>query len=385
MAKLKYCIVKGAKSKDPCTVYVTLANETKLNPTVVDHKHFPEVKKILETHGFDHIMVMTFRSKDSAVLKLKALNADLKKAGYERDQDLESSVKEQMEVMKELRKKTVMMIPYDLTGSTQDNTGFPIFSNPHGISWANLMHGGPQFAQNIVKKTDMSNVVDIGGKLDLYVYLFLRVNPTLDKSVEFEFEFDFFSRDNDGTRRFIKMIQCTFIRQPNDTENIMYLESEKTLRDILKEVDFLYSIRLFDPYDVLNGRKSPPMIYNAIELKDFLELDSRMSLQIDIDNNYDQVLSLSEKIKKEKKKHDKNMQIPVSLIKKVSESIVKRMEQRMHHYSDKEDYELAASYRKNKIYIENKVQLLDSLEAKGVERLSNDEYEASFSMKDLDF
>ena len=78
MAKLKYCIVKGVKSKEPCTVYVTLANETKLNPTVVDHEHFPEIKKVLEMHGFDHIMVMTFRSKDSSVVKLRALNAELK-------------------------------------------------------------------------------------------------------------------------------------------------------------------------------------------------------------------------------------------------------------------------------------------------------------------
>lgn len=385
MTKLKYCIIKGIKSKDPCTVYVTLAKETKLNPTVVDHKYFPEVKGILEAHGFVHIMMMTFRSNDGAVLKLRALNADLKKAGYERDQDLESLVKEQMDTLKGSQNKTVMMIPYDLTGSTQSSTSIPLFSNPHGMSWAPVIYDGPQFVQSNVKKTDMSNVVGVGEKLDLYVYLFLRINPTLDKSVDFEFEFDFFSRDNDGTRRFIKMVQCTFIRKPNDMDNIMYLESKKTLRDILKEIDFLYSIRLFDPYDVLNGRKSQPMVYNAIELKDFLELDSRMSLHIDIDNNYDQVLSLSRKIKKEKKRHDKNMQIPVSLIKKVSESIVKRMEQRMHHYSDKEDYELAASYRKNKIYIENKVQLLETLEAKGVERLSNDEYEASFNMKDLDF
>jgi excinuclease UvrABC nuclease subunit len=108
-------------------------------------------------------------------------------------------------------------------------------------------------------------------------------------------------------------------------------------------------------------------------------------LQIDIDQNYDEVLMLSEEIGKKKAAHDKNMQVPIALIKKASKSIVQRMEQRMLHYSNKEDYELAAAYRKNKLYIENKMKWLDDLETKGVDRLNSEEYESAFTMKDMDF
>ena len=61
------------------------------------------------------------------------------------------------------------------------------------------------------------------------------------------------------------------------------------------------------------------------------------------------------------------------------------MEQRMHYYSEEENYELAASYRKNQNYIQKKMELLSEMEEKGIEVLSNQEYEDNFTMKDLEF
>lgn len=389
MAKLDYCIVKENKPNGPCIVYVTFPNDQRLDPTVIDHECFPEIKGILEAHGFHHVMMMTFKSKGGTPVKFRSMNAQLKKSGYSRNQKFEQIIKSQIDQLKELQTTAIVVMPYGSSGLTQNSTMMPEFSNPYYSSWRNFAYSGPpahsQLPARTRKRTKRANAIDIGGRLDLYVYLFLRTNPTPDKSIEFEFEFDFTSRANNETRRFIKAIQCSFIRLPNDTDNIMYLESEKTLRDIIKEIEILYSIRLFDPYEVFSGQKPQAMIYDAIELKDYLELDGRMSLQINIDTHYDDVLALSEKIRKEKSLHDKSVQIPVAFIKKASESILQRMEHKMLYYSDKENYEMAASYQKNKAYIQGKVHLLNSFEQKGIEKLSNDEYEDHLTMKDLDF
>ncbi len=388
MAKLKYCTLRDAKAKGPCTVYVALPDEQRLNPAVIDDPSFPEIKAILESHGLKHVILMTFRSLPNANIKYRALHADLKKSGFVRDQAMADAIHEQTESLKASQRRSILVVPYNTSAGTQSHTGIPTFNTAYNVNWNRMLHGGmvDDFMRMArVPTGTRAPVIEVGGRLDLYVYLFLRVNPTSDKSIDFNLEFDLFSRESDVLRRYVKTIRCTFIRKKNDTEDIMYLESEKTLRDILKEVDFLYNIRLVDSASVMEGDRPLPVVYNAIELKDFLDLDGRMSLQIDIDQNYDEVLMLSEEIGRKKAAHDKNMQVPIALIKKASKSIVQRMEQRMLHYSNKEDYELAASYRKNKLYIEDKMKWLDDLENKGVDRLNSEEYESAFTMKDMDF
>lgn len=387
MAKLNYCIIRGDKN-DPVIVYVANNDDTKLDSNIVDNEYFQEIKKVLEFHGFEHVIAMTFKSKFNVQPKIRPLISDLRDHGFIRSRKLESFVQEQRERMKTLR-ETSGMLPYPISGINQSNTGVSLFSMPNTtgsgvVRYRNTNSNVTRYRRHGVSDKKYHTVA-IGERVDLYLYLFLRVNPTEDKTIDFDFECDFHSKDNTEMRRYIKMIKCSFVRKESDMYGIMYLESEQTLRDILKSVDFLFYIRLVDPFDILNGQKPKSMVFSSIELKEYLSLDQKISLFINIDERYLEVINLSEKIRKEKIEHDHNTQIPVSLLKKAVGNVLSRMEQRMHHYSDEENYELAASYRKNQEYIQKKIDLLNDMEKNGVELLSNQEYEENFTMKDFDF
>lgn len=381
MPKLNYCMLKSDRPNEAYVVYVALPNTIDLHPSVMDHPCFPEIKMILEYHGFEITSAMSFRIDKKNKLKVRALHADLMENDYERNKALEKNIKAHIDRIKqviEVRNGPNTNVTANVTAGTQSITSIPIFALPHATGLL------PAKMSSRVKRSK-TGVVGVNEGLKLNVYLFLRATPTDDNSIEFEFEFDFFSKANNDFRRFIKIIECTFIRKDQGTSNIIYLESEKTLRDILKEMDFLYSIRLMNPNDVLNGVRSEPVVYNAIELKDFLILDGRISLHVDVHQSYDEILGLSERIGKERVRNDRNVKVPVSLIKRVSKSILERMEQRRVYYSDHEDYELAASYKRNHEYIASKVRVLEDFEQQGMEKLNSQDYERCFTMKDFDF
>lgn len=386
MAKLNYCIIKGEKD-DPIIIYLANNDDTRLDPSIIDNEHFQEFKGILEAHGFEHVIAMTFKNKADILPKLRSMISDLSENGFIRSRKLEAFVKEQRDRMKAFRENKNTVYSYSLSGENRNNTEVPSFSLPfHGSSMVKYRpseHGTIKLKkQHIAKKF---HTVAIGERIELYLYLFLRVNPTDDKSIDFDFECDFHSKENTEMRRYIKMIKCSFLRKESDTHGIMYLESEQTLRDILKGVDFLFYIRLVDPFEILNGQKPKSMVFSSIELKEYLSLDQKISLFLNIEEKYMEVISLSEKIRREKVEHDYNTRIPVSLLKKAVINVMNRMEQRMHYYSDEENYELAASYRRNQEFIQKKVELLSDMEGKGIEHISNQEYEDNFTMKDFDF
>ena len=385
MAKLNYCIIKGDKH-DPVIIYLANNDDTRLDPSVVESEYFHEFRSIIENHGFEHVIAMTFKNRVDVIPKLRPMISELSQNGFIRSRKLEAFVIEQRNKLKAMRESKATF-PYSMSGENQNDTGIPTFSLPfHGASMVKYKpsnNGVVKYRrQNLDKKF---HIIALGERVELYLYLFLRVNPTEDKSIDFDFECDFQSKDNTELRRYIKMIKCSFIRKESDTDGIMYLESDQTLRDILKSVDFLFYIRLVDPFEILSGQKPKSMIFSSIELKEYLSLDQKISLFININENYTEVISLSEKIRREKAEHDHNTRVPVSLLKKAVINVMHRMEQRMHYYSDEENYELAASYRKNQEYIQRKVGLLDDMEKRGVELLSNQEYEDNFTMKDFDF
>ncbi len=381
MGKLNYCLIKG----DPCTVYVVYPREVRLDPSVVGSEFFDEIKGILLSQGFMHVpQSPTFRSKLGVQIKARSLHAQLKKNGFERDKVLEENFEEQIDAIREFKKNYSGV--KDILSAIRSSTEVPAFSNPAPINWGGFVHGTPTAVKHIkAPNKRKTKIISVGEKLDLHVYLFLRANPTPDHNVEFDFEFDLFSRENNQMRRFIKRIQCSFVRQRSGVRGVMYLESEKTLRDILKEMDFLYSIRLFHPKGTNTGNAPQPMVYNAIELKDYLQLDARMSLQVDIATHYDEMLTLSARIEKEKKQHEKNTQMPIVFIKKESNEVLDRMEQRMHYHSENENYELASTYQKNQNYVRNKLKILESYEEQGLKKLTAEQYDNGFTMKDLDF
>lgn len=386
MAKLNYCIIKGGK-EDPIIVYVANSDDTRLDASVMNSQHFQEIKEVLELHGFEHVIAMTFKNKFNVQPKIRPLISDLRSHGFIRSRKLEAYVQEQRERMTAIRETSGMM-PLTISGVNQNMTNVPVFSFPTTTGNGPIRYGNAGVPIVNSKKKIAPNkyhTVGVGEKIDLYLYLFLRVNPTEDKSIDFDFECDFYSKSNTELRRYIKIIKCSFLRKESHQEGVMYLESEQTLRDILKSVDFLFYIRLVDPFDILSGQKPKSMVFSSIELKEYLNLDQKITMFLNVDDKYLEVISLSEKIRREKKDHDMNTQIPISILKRAVINVLTRMEQRMHYYSEEENYELAASYRKNQEYIQKKVELLSEMEEKGIEVLSNQEYEENFTMKDLEF
>lgn len=387
MNKLSYCMMKNEGSIDAYVVYIILPDTDMPHPSVVNNEHFPLLKSLLEKHGFEQTTMMSFRIGKRSKLKVRPLHAELLANGFTRNRSLEKILKSHLEKENSILTQKAANTTHYTPPSAQTMTSAPVFYAPNGMSLYSpfLMKNLDAMDMHSTPKKRRNKVLEVGESIKLNVYLFIRAIPTDEGIIEFEFEFDFFSRKNNEMRQFIKIIECEFIRKDQEMSNIIYLESSKTLKDILKELDFLYSILVPSPSDVMEGTRTESIIYSAIELKEFLNLDGRISLHVDVDNSYDEILHLSNVIGTELADHHRNAKILVSLVREASEKVLNRMEHRMLYYSNNENYELAASYKKSHAYIQNKVRALNDFSERGVNKLTIDDYEDCFTMKDLDF
>jgi hypothetical protein len=285
--------------------------------------------------------------------------------------------------MAEREKKDIKVLNFDT-----DITQIPSFDNSQNAIYTNtsiprsLLESNTGLSITHSSRPAPSELLKVGHTVELCLYLFIKTKT--DESFRFDFDYGFSSRHNNGERRFIKHAMIPFERIELNEKGVMRLQSIMSARDILKEIEYTYYISIFDAAAVLNGERPRPITYNAIEFKDFLNLNSHIVMDIN-DKDFVKLLSMSEKVRKEKSEYDRGTLIPTSNLKETSLDILKRMDSRMKDMSAAEEYESAAEYKKNKEFIESKIKLASELEESGIKQLNSDFLEKYFCLRDLSF
>lgn len=381
MTKLSYCIIKGDGINDAYTIYALLPETGMPHPSIVNEESFSEFKELMDKHGFLLTPLMTFRIGKKNKLKIRALHTDLSDHGFERKKEIEKTLKQHLLIEKATNDVFDQFFPSSAITRTFDT--LPTFSDQNiGVYVPTPYHASvpiKDFSNMPIK----NRIIDIGESMTLNVYLFIRTVPTEDDTIEFDFEFDFFSRSNSETRRFVKIIECEFVRIDQGTSQIMYLESVKTLMDIIRELDFLFTMRIGNPNEVLSGAKPDLITYNAVEIKDFINLNGKVSLCIDVLKSYDEIIRLSESIEREKVEDEHGATFILSLVKKEAHKLSEKIEKRMLYYSENEYYELAAAYKKNHDFVNEKMKKIDLLLEDGKKIVNLTDYEENFTLKDF--
>lgn len=382
--KLDYCILDTTiNGKKEYIAYVVFPNQEKLDPSIVEDRHFPEISSIFKKHGFEHILFMTMKSRNGESVDLKSLSNDLKQHGFQKNLKLKKAMEKQMTVLKNNRKQ--IYVPSD----NKSMTSYPVFYKsdqsyllPSISSSSEVSSIGEKNTPTVYKKIEP---VEIGKKVNLCFYLFMRNISNPSRLIEFDFEYDIYSRKSDRIRHFIKIMKCQFIRKESHLSGIV-LESTKTFKELIKELDYMYTISMEDPYNMSIPNKTHQMInFSAIEFKDFIDLDKKIVFHLENDSEYSQLISISNSIKKEKEDYDKLTLVPTFVLKNASQILLKTLEERMIFWSDKEEYELAASYQKSVGFLKTRIELATEMEKGGLEIIDVEDYSKQFSMLEFKF
>ena len=334
--KLGYCVIVNPFSEEGETmVFVSKQDSPSLNTEIFEQPAYNEACLLLKRLGFVQTEILTFENMRGNKIEIDLVKRELEAYGMTYNKNLEASIRKEMKTTAQEAEKQIIrdeMLQDPLTDlskyleskSFQETSKlgkFPIHVNSHRV---------PEYGETI----------------ELYFYLFLETTLLKDGEILFMLNGDFYSKKSDSQRKFIKIIGCKFRRIDTGNPDELHLESVSKYKDFLADIDCLYTASLeFQPKGLIGYENSPlKKNYSIMEIRNVLNLDNYIVVNISNATNYGKLMGWSHKIKEELVSIRANT-VPVSYLLAKTESIQNRLEKRMNGAVEKEEYEVAQAYK----------------------------------------
>ena len=172
---------------------------------------------------------------------------------------------------------------------------------------------------------------------------------------------DFTSKESNDLRNFIIPFKCDFIRINNVyNPNKIILKSCQTNLDILKKIpmDFhgSFNLKTKDKNIIIDK----VFVYYLMEVKNNFPKENRITIEIDSTINFDKMIIMSKKIKKD---YDALFRLSFSQKNLISpfEKINEILEPKMINFADIDEFEKAGIVKKDIQYIKTKIETAKQL------------------------
>ncbi len=208
----EFCILKNPFSKIGSEIIFVATKGTDIPSDNVLSNHDYESLVYVLTEKYDMIQIDTyaFTFPDNYVYDLSLVRQTLEKLGLNYNNKFEVNMKDYFfELENELRDK-----------GTLDLAGEKLYSIP---------------LKSSIKKYN-KNVPEVGEKVTLFFYCFLKANFVDETNCFIEFSGDFLSKENKSSKNYIKIFGLDFIRIENNFNDEIIFQSKKTFQDILKKI-----------------------------------------------------------------------------------------------------------------------------------------------------
>lgn len=206
-------------------------------------------------------------------------------------------------------------------------------------------------------KNRVYRIPEIGEKISLYFYLLLECRFK-DESCYLNLNGDFYSIKENDTRNFIDIVKCDFIRLNNPyNPNKIILKSMKTHEELIKESP-IFKNGTFTRKE--NGGEGKIFVYYVLEVKNSLPKKNRITIEVDNCNNFDNMVFVSKRIKKQKVIRDKRLHKNAD-IKNLLNDCKGVLVKKMLKYANNEEYEKANSTKMDIKNIEKKMYKLEKM------------------------
>lgn len=356
-----FCIIPNPfASGDRHMVFITSASNNFLDKTIMMDEKYQDVREILAHFGYTETALLQFESSNNAEFSgpshIRQVKNFLLNCGLAYSRELEVNIIRDLDNLKEEGDR-----------AARGNSEFvyediELGKAPGGIIEENTRN------RLIESKNDLFDfkyeLPTIGECVTLYFYLFLEIvfdeigKPSIQFSAGFSDTYDLDSKN------YIRIIKSDFERvYDRRNPNSIILKSLKTQEDFIKESGMLYSGFFRYQRKILKsgeyGIQAKKFSYKIAEIKRFLDPEQSVVIHM-ARMGYDRLIELSSDIKKEKENEEKRV-IATEDIKYEAEELKDFLTEKMIALSDAEEYEAAATMKKDVDLINEKISLVDSM------------------------
>lgn len=327
---LDFCIIDHPLNvhKNPI-IFITRKGEEHLDVSVMNEGDYDKAIFIIQKFGYIESDVLTFEfagEPNFPIITPQNIKKELEKVGMKYNKRLENNLLEEFKILKTKNIDAIL----------QDN------ANP-----------STKFYK---KNSSIYKVPEVGEKLTLYFYLFLECRVFEDKCY-LNLNGNFYSCQENPQRNFLKIVKGEFIRVNGDNPNKIYLKCCLKNEDLIKQIPITQNGGFTIVNKDSNIEKTKTFIYYMFEIKDSIPKGNRIAAEIDSALNFDKTIMLSEKAKKVYKKHQESTD-KVELYLYNCNNLRDVLNKKMLMFADAEEFEKAATIKKNMIYLDKKINLL---------------------------
>lgn len=362
--KLDFCIIPSPYSGGlKNLVFVTYHGTNQISEKLCLEEDYEVVKYLLNGHGYQEIDFCVFESANNSTDSINDVVSSLSKSGLKYSKPFEFNIMGELDSFK---RDVIAASQFDESKliTNLDEKAFITTSMP-------LNSDMPK-----------SKVPEVGEKIKLNFYLFIQCIFVNENDCILELVGDLYSRENNNTRNFLQIASCDFVRLESKIPNVLLLQSTKTYKDFIDEISFLHqgSFRFVKPIVTQNGEtiiRTKEFIYNIMEIKKNINPTHRIVVEVNLNHYYDDMIKMSNKIKKEITSESKKI-ISLETLKPDMIQLKDRFEDKMLHYAETDEFEKAALIKKHISFIEDKINIVDSLEDKNI---TKKEFNKTFCLK----
>ncbi len=329
-------------------VFISKSGETFLDEEIINTNQYRDIKEILEQFGYTETSYLQFESSnnDTSDLTLMDVRLFLEDCGLVYSRELEVSIVKDLSNLKNrINKKSTEEI--DEESSINKKTKNKLIESKSELF--DFEYKEPDYKE----------------KVSLYFYLFLEFGFNAYGKPIIQFGGDFKDSEDYDDRNYIKIVKSDFERVKDPKEpNSIVLSSRKTQKDFLKEAGILYSG--YFRYQNREERagsiilKEEKHTYKLADIKKFL--NPKQSIVVKTNRmGYDKLIKLSKSIKSESIVEG-SKSISTEFIEIKADNIKNHLNKKAVLLSESEDFEGAANIKRDIDFIDDKIDLVKSME-----------------------
>lgn len=340
LINLDFCILSNPlnENKSPI-IFVTRMGENHLDASIIDEDDYEKAIYAIQRIGYIESDILTFefsQDPDYPVMNQEKIVEILENQGMKYSKNLENNLKTEFDELRVKNNKDFLINER----KQEKGSGFDI----------------ERFFR---KNQTIFKVPEVGEKISLYFYLFLECKFK-ENNCFLNFNGDFFSNLETNTRNFIQNIKCDFIRINNPyNPNKIILKSCPNNKEILKKVS-MFKNGSFTRDDGISGKI---FVYHLMEVKNNIPDTGRVTIEIDNLENFDNMVLVSKKIKKEYELERQKLIEKKEIVEVISEC-KDVLQQKMLKHADEDEFEKASVIKRDIEYIDLKLSQLEKEEDK---------------------
>lgn len=343
--KFNFCIIPSPYSQGlKCLVFIAPYGANQIDEKLASSEEYEKIANQMSGLGFKEFDICVFESIESLNITREELAIKIANFGFIYSKPFEFNVVSELESFKT---ELYTFTNFDLL---PDNS----------ISFSTT--------KAIDEYQVKSHVPQIGEKIKLNFYLFLKCIFLNENDCTIELIGDLYSRENSNTRNFLQIVQSDFVRLESPIPNVILLQSTKSFKDFVSEINFLYRGNFKFGRPILNPdgqmtMKTKEYVYNIMEIKKHVNSSHKITVEVNLNKFYDDMINMSKKIKREQTTEFKK-NISLEALKPDIIELKCKLQDKMLNYADSDEFEKANTVKRDINFIQKKIEIIENLDKK---------------------